>query len=304
MLSSAHVLVVDSDPLNRVVLENTLSEDCQVTICDSSASALEIIASQNVDLIITDIRLVDDSGVLFLEKLKESPATYMIPVIIISLSNSYSDEVKGLQIGAVDYITKPFSPLIVKARVKIHLALKQKSDLLEKLASIDGLTELPNRRLLDKHLAQQWQLCQSTEQSLALMLVDIDYFKAYNDVHGYAGGDECLVKVAHALEEVINHRQGFVARYDGVRFCVVVTGEEPAQVESLCQAMHDAVDQLLLPHKASPICAHVSISIGTVIVNRDFSIGIACCLKAADDALSQAHANQERIVVVSNLSAG
>ncbi|NOU52622.1 diguanylate cyclase [Pseudoalteromonas sp. JBTF-M23] len=298
MVSGAHVLVVDSDPLNRVVLENTLSEDCQVTLCDNSDAALQVIATNNVDLIITDITLRERGGTLFLQKLKESPTTYMIPVIIISSSNSYSDEVKGLQMGAVDYITKPFSPLIVKARVKIHLALKQKSDLLEKLASIDGLTELPNRRLLDTHLAQQWQLCQSTQQSLVLMLVDIDYFKAYNDLHGYAGGDECLVKVAHALELVIHQQQGFVARYDGVRFCVVAKGLNSQQVELLCDSMHDAVEQLLLPHKASPICAHVSISIGTTIVSKDYSLGIAHCFKDADGALCAAHANQERMVMV------
>ncbi|CAH9049451.1 Regulator of RpoS [Pseudoalteromonas holothuriae] len=298
MQNNTYVLVVDSDPLNRVVLENTLSEDCRIMLSDNSTSALQLIAKHNVDLIITDITLVDDLGGLFLQRLKESPDTYMIPVIIISSSNAYSDEVRGLQMGAVDYITKPFSPLIVKARVKMHLALKQKSDLLEKLASVDGLTELPNRRLFDKHFAQQWQLCQSEKSSLALLLVDIDYFKEYNDEYGYAGGDECLVKVAQALKLVVEQQKGFIARYDGVRFGITVSGYSAHQVEALTTAMHDAIDKLLLSHQCSPICAHVSISIGIVYTRESFSLGVTNCLQQADCALVAAHTNQERMVMI------
>ncbi|MCF6436834.1 diguanylate cyclase [Pseudoalteromonas sp. MMG022] len=298
MHSNAQVLVVDSDPLNRVVLENTLSEDCLVALQDNCEDAINFIASHKVDLIITDITLVDAQGVPFIQRLKDHTDTYKIPVIIVSSSNSYSDEAKGLQMGAVDYITKPFSPLIVRARVRIHLVLKQKSDLLEELASIDGLTELPNRRLFDEHLAQQWQACHSLGKTLGIVLVDIDYFKAYNDVYGYGAGDECLIKVARSLKATVDAQQGFIARFDGVRFAVVLAGCSIEQVEALSHLMHDAIDKLLLPHKSSPICAHVSISTGMVLVEKEFSFGVAKCLQYADNALMQAHVNQERMVLL------
>ncbi|WP_105169059.1 diguanylate cyclase domain-containing protein [Pseudoalteromonas sp. T1lg23B] len=298
MHSNAQVLVVDSDPLNRVVLENTLSEDCRVALLDNCEEAIEFIATHKVDLIITDITLVDSQGIAFIQRLKDNSDTYTIPVIIVSSSNSYSDEVKGLQMGAVDYITKPFSPLIVRARVRIHLVLKQKSDLLEELASIDGLTELPNRRLFDKHLAQQWQSCHTSGKTLGVLLVDIDYFKAYNDVYGYGAGDECLVKVARSLKETVDCHQGFIARYDGVRFAVILTECTMAHIEALSHLMHDAIDKLMLPHKSSPICAHVSISTGIVLIEKEFSLGVARCLHYADSALSQARINQERMVLL------
>ncbi|CAM4095680.1 diguanylate cyclase domain-containing protein [Pseudoalteromonas byunsanensis] len=298
MHSNAQVLIVDSDPLNRVVLENTLSEDCRVALQDNCEDAIEFIATHKVDLIITDISLVDSQGVTFIQRLKNNSETYKIPVIIVSSSSSYSDEVKGLQMGAVDYITKPFSPLIVRARVKIHLVLKQKSDLLEELASIDGLTELPNRRLFDKHLADQWQSCRAAGNTLGVLLVDIDYFKAYNDMYGYGAGDECLIKVARSLKETVDSHQGFIARYDGVRFAVILPGHTMEQIEVLLYMMHDAIDKLLLPHKSSPICAHVSISTGIVLIEKEFSLGVAKCLQYANSALSQAHVNQERMVLL------
>jgi diguanylate cyclase (GGDEF)-like protein len=299
MQDKGRVLVVDSDPLNRVVLENTLSDECDLTLLESSEEAMSFLATHHVDLIITDIKQTDRQGTVLLQKLKDAPSTYMIPVIIISASNSYSDEAQGLQMGAVDYITKPYSPLIVRARVKIHLSLKKKRDLLEKLASIDGLTELPNRRLFDERLAKSCRTCHASGQSLTLMLIDIDFFKNYNDAYGYALGDECLIKVAHALARVVNEYNGFLARFDGVRFAVLVVGCTHEMVLELANALHDAVDQLLLPHQRSPICAHVSISIGVAFIASQAGTDVNACLQYVNDALSEAQKSQQRLVLKS-----
>ncbi|TLX46308.1 diguanylate cyclase response regulator [Pseudoalteromonas phenolica] len=299
MAKIAHILIVDDDPLNRVVLENTLSDEYSISLCASGEEAVSFLESNTVDLIISDIRMPGMSGYDLLEKLKEKQSTYSIPFIIISASNSYNDEAKGLEMGAMDYITKPFSPVIVKARVKNHLAIKQKNDLLEKLAAIDGLTEIPNRRLLDETLASYWQGCSQSHESFSLFLVDIDYFKEFNDNYGYAAGDECLIKVAQALDESSRKHDGFVARYDGVRFAALQKGKDKEQISLFAKHMHDVIDALKIPHKSSPICAHVSISIGIVHIDKDFNGSDQDVLKIADDALVKSHMQQERVTILS-----
>ncbi len=299
MAKVAHILIVDDDPLNRVVLDNTLSDEYSISLCASGEEAVSYLESNTVDLIISDIRMPGMSGYDLLEKLKEKQSTYSIPFIIISASNSYNDEAKGLEMGAMDYITKPFSPVIVKARVKNHLAIKQKNDLLEKLAAIDGLTEIPNRRLLDETLTSYWHGCSQNQEPFSLFLVDIDYFKEFNDTYGYAAGDECLIKVAQALNESSRKYDGFVARYDGVRFAALQKGKNKEQISLFAKQMHDVIDALKIPHKSSPICAHVSISIGVVHIDRDFSGSDQEVLKTADDALVQSHMQQERVTILS-----
>lgn len=299
MAKSAHILIVDDDPLNRVVLENTLSDEYSISLCASGEEAVSFLESNTVDLIISDIRMPGMSGYDLLEKLKEKQSTYSIPFIIISASNSYNDEAKGLEMGAMDYITKPFSPVIVKARVKNHLAIKQKNDLLEKLAAIDGLTEIPNRRLLDETLASYWHGCSQSYEPFALFLVDIDYFKEFNDTYGYAAGDQCLIKVAQALNECSRKYDGFVARYDGVRFAALQKGKNKEQISLFVKHMHDVIDTLKIPHQSSPICAHVSISIGIAYIDKDFNGSDQEVLKIADDALVKSHMQQERVTILS-----
>jgi diguanylate cyclase (GGDEF)-like protein len=298
MARSAHILIVDDDPLNRVVLENTLSDEYETSLCDSGESALDFLKIHSVDLIISDIKMPGISGYDLLEKLKSDQSTYSIPFIIISASNSYNDEAKGLEMGAMDYITKPFSPVIVKARVKNHLSIKQKNDLLEKLAAIDGLTEIPNRRLLDETLARYWHICEQSHEPLSLFLVDIDYFKEFNDIYGYAAGDECLIKIAKALDEVNKNSHGFAARYDGVRFAAIQKGNKSEQTLMLAKQMHKVVEDLKIRHESSPICAHVSISIGVVHIESDFSGSEHEILKLADDALVKSHIQHERTIVL------
>jgi len=298
MGKNAHILIVDDDPLNRVVLENTLSDEYSITLCESGDCALNFLNSNAVDLIISDINMPGLSGYDLLEKLKANQNTYAIPFIIISASNSYNDEAKGLEMGAMDYITKPFSPVIVKARVKNHLAIKQKNDLLEKLAAIDGLTEIPNRRLLDETLSQFWQVCGQKNEPLSLFLVDIDYFKEFNDTYGYAAGDACLIKIAEALDEVSKSSYGFAARYDGVRFAAIQKGKDAEQTLLLAEHMHKVVDDLKIKHESSPICAHISISIGIVHIQNDFSGSEQEVLNLADDALVQSHMQQERVIML------
>ena len=143
MSGRAKVLVVDDDPLNRLVLEKTLSSEHDVFLVDSGEKALTFVKTTQVDLIILDIVMPGIDGYEVLLHLKDNSATQSIPIIFISANQSDKDESKGLELGAMDYITKPFSASIVRVRVRNQLLIKQKNDLLEMLASIDGSNRNP-----------------------------------------------------------------------------------------------------------------------------------------------------------------
>ena len=133
---------------------------------------------------------------------------------------------------------------------------------------------------------------------MSLFLVDIDYFKEFNDFYGYAAGDECLIKIAKALDEVNKNSHGFAARYDGVRFAAIQKGNKSEQTLMLAKQMHKVVEDLKIRHESSPICAHVSISIGVVHIESDYRGSEHEILKLADDALVKSHIQHERTIVL------
>lgn len=294
MNKSAHVLVIDDDPLNRLVLENTLNDVYQVSSKGDAQDAMAFLEEQKVDLILLDVLMGSGGGYSLLEDIKSNIHTYSIPVIIVSQSHSFHDEAKALELGAMDYITKPYSPAIVKARVKIHLAIKKKNDLLGRLANIDGLTEIPNRRALEETLAMLWQQSKQGKTELAFLLISIDYFKSYNDKHGYADGDACLVKVAEVLERKTKEFGGFVARFDGVRFAVILTGLSTQRVEQCANELHLAVENLKIPHQASPISAFISLSVGGVQYFGNYGDKPSEVYQLADKALLKASEHQSK----------
>ncbi|MFC3033445.1 diguanylate cyclase domain-containing protein [Pseudoalteromonas fenneropenaei] len=303
MNKRAHLLVIDDDPLNRLVLENTLSEEFDIRLCSCADEAWLVLDNDvdevRIDLILLDVLMGEGAGYHVLERLKASHKTYSIPVIILSQSHSFHDEAKALELGALDYVTKPFSPAIIKARVKNHLAIKKKNDLLERLANIDGLTEIPNRRALEEVFGKLWLQAKKNSHALAFLLVNIDYFRAYNDKHGYAAGDACLVKVAHVLQEVTRHYGGFVARFDGVRFAVVLNVDGLESTLQFAQALELMVEDLKIPHQASPICAFISISMGGIVVVDNFTATPVEIYAQADEALRKAHQLQAKLEIVS-----
>lgn len=215
-----------------------------------------------VDLIILDIVMPGIDGYEVLVRLKENPTTQTIPVIFISANTSHDDEAKGFELGAMDYIAKPFSTAIVRARVRNQLLIKQKNDLLEVLASIDGLTEIPNRRYLDENLSREWRRSQRTGTPLSVLLMDIDHFKRYNDCYGHRAGDDCLKRVAHALVAACERGSDFVARYGGEEFAAVLPNTNQQDAWQCANKLRDAVNALNIPHKASLNADHITISIG------------------------------------------
>jgi diguanylate cyclase (GGDEF)-like protein len=154
--------------------------------------------------------------------LKQNLATQDIPVIFMTAMADTADKVKGFQVGAVDYITKPIQQDELLARLTTHLSLKRKSDLLLKLASLDSLTEIPNRRAFDLALNNGWRSSMKSGEPLSVVMLDVDMFKQYNDHYGHSAGDLCLHRIAQALSGSVRRSVDVVARYGGEEFAVVL----------------------------------------------------------------------------------
>lgn len=290
------ILAVDDSPENLDLIKNILEPHYTVKVAVHGELALHIAASQLPDLILMDVMLGDMDGYEICRQLKSSDNTRNIPIIFLTAKHSEADEVYGLKIGGSDYITKPFSPSIVLARVKTQIQLKTKSDLLEKLASLDGLTEIPNRRAFDAALERQWNQAKRTVMPLSLLIADIDNFKQFNDIFGHPVGDECLKRVARGLQRLTHRPEDLVARLGGEEFAVLLpnTGGDGALLRA--EQYRDAIENLKIPHAANNLNSFVTISIGVATLQAHTFDEVACLVIAADAALYQAkHLGRNRV---------
>jgi len=257
------ILVVDDERVNRKILCDLLESSYEVIVAKSGQQALERAGSGvGVDLILLDIVMPGMDGYDVVRRLKQSSATRNIPVIFITAMDSIADEERGLDLGAVDYITKPFHPEIVRARVENHLRFVRQRRLLETLAGRDGLTELPNRRRLDEALNQEWRRCSRSGAPLSLAMVDVDFFKQYNDLFGHARGDQVLQSVARALGEGLRRPADLVARFGGEEFVVLLPETKVKGAIVIANGIRTAVESLAIPHPESRASKYVTVSVG------------------------------------------
>jgi diguanylate cyclase (GGDEF)-like protein len=296
------ILAVDDSPENLDLIKNILEPYYTVKVAPSSKLALQIARSQKPDLILLDIMLDDVSGYDICHQLKEDNDTRNIPVIFLTAKRSEADEIQGFKIGACDYITKPFSPAIVLARVKTQIHLKAKTDLLERLASLDGLTEIPNRRAFDTAMERQFNQAKRTNTPLSLLIMDIDNFKLFNDYFGHPMGDDCLRKVASTLMKHTQRPEDLVARLGGEEFSILLPNTDNFGAAMRAEQYRLAIENLKI-HQAnnSPLpYVTVSIGVGTVIAHTNDNV--KQLLQAADDALYRAKRQGRNQVCCENLS--
>ncbi|MDF2878060.1 MAG: hypothetical protein K0S30_1156 [Clostridia bacterium] len=222
------VLIVDDAPTNLKVLGTALKDTYHLKLATNGEEALGLAISKNPpDIILLDIMMPDMDGYEVCKKLKEAPETRDIPVVFITAMNEEKDEELGLQLGAIDYITKPFSIPIVKARVKNHLELKQYRDMLKENSMIDGLTQIANRRRFDETLLVEWNRQKRHSEPLSMLMIDIDFFKNYNDTYGHLQGDECLRQIAQTIKKGLKRSTDLAARWGGGRVCLCTSRHRP-----------------------------------------------------------------------------
>ena len=295
------VLIVDDEPANIHVLAEALAGLYEVRFATEGARALELAIANPPDVILLDVVLPGIDGFELLRRLKDAPETRHVPVIFVTAMDQSSDEEHGLLLGAVDYVTKPIRPAIVRARVRTHIELKTQRDLLEQRALIDGLTGIANRRRFDEELDQRWRVAQRTAASLNLMLIDVDHFKQYNDSYGHGAGDECLRRVAHAIQANFSRAGELAARYGGEEFGVIWPGDSgTVPVARLLRA----VRELHIPHRASSAAQFVTISAGVIEVVPGSTFEARQALEEADKLLYAAKQGGRNRCVHHRLASG
>jgi len=224
-------------------------------------------------------------GYAVCQQLKSDPLTHNIPVIFVTAQNDPLEEAQGFEKGGVDFITKPFHVNVVKARVRTHLTLKQQSDLLRSLALIDGLTGVANRRHFDATLDAEWQRCTRANQPLSLILIDVDFFKRYNDHYGHQAGDTCLQSIASVFKASFSRSHDLVARYGGEEFVCILPDTPLEGAARKAFQLEEAIRYLGIPHEKSEVANTVTISLGVATTNPSMGGKPVELIAGADDQL-------------------
>ncbi|HUR52318.1 MAG TPA: diguanylate cyclase [Mycobacteriales bacterium] len=237
----ARVLLVEDDhnvqQLGRFILEDV---GYTVDAASTCAEARELLGQEATpDVVLLDVHLPDGNGLDVLTALMGDPRTASIPVIVVT-GSIQAGAVRAFDAGAHDYLAKPFEPEEMLARVRAALRVKQARDELVRLATRDSLTALPNRRALDDTLAEAVGHCARHEEPLSVALLDVVNFKAVNDVHGHAMGDQVLCQVARCLEG--NRRIGdVIGRWGGDEFLAILPRADEEAATKAVQRLQRAV---------------------------------------------------------------
>jgi PleD family two-component response regulator len=224
------VLIVDDSLVQAAQLKSILEDDYDVTTVHTAAEGLSAASSDEFSLILLDVVMPDMDGFMLLKKLQDELITRHIPVILITSLADIENEQRGLTLGAVDYIVKPFHPLIVKARVNTHIKLYQYRKQVEYQSMTDQLTGVANRRKHDRISVVKWQEAVRLKVPFSICMFDIDKFKVYNDTFGHPAGDKVISSVAKTAASFLRRNTDFFARYGGWPSAWATTPKRPLDI--------------------------------------------------------------------------
>ena len=291
------LLIVDDQPINIQTLYEVFAADHEVFMATSGEQAL-VFCRDNTppDLILLDIVMPGMDGLEVCRLLKADPFTSHIPVIFVTAQSDPADETRAIEAGGVDFISKPINAAVVRVRVKTHLTLKAQTDMLRSLAFIDGLTGVANRRRFDEVLETEWRRCRRNNSPITLLMIDLDYFKRYNDHYGHQMGDVCLQKIAATIKVAFKRAPDLTARYGGEEFVCLMPECGHAGAQSKAEQIRAAVFALEIAHADSPVASFVTLSIGVSTILPDKTSSPDALVAAADAALYDAkHSGRNRV---------
>ncbi|MBF0309176.1 MAG: diguanylate cyclase [Magnetococcales bacterium] len=301
------ILIVEDDLVNLHALVALLSPHYQLLVAKNGEEALRRVACADPlpDLVLLDIMLPGMNGYQFCQTLKQNSRMVTVPVIFLTSITDVAGETRAFETGGVDFIQKPFHESIVLARVKTHIELKRRGDLLEQLSTRDPLTKLCNRRRFDQFLEFEWYRAARHHHSLTVILMDIDHFKLYNDHYGHPAGDACLIRVAQAAAQVMKRKVDFLGRYGGEEFvCVLPECRGEAGI-ALGERIRQNVEARAIPHEASLVADTVTMSVGVASIFPTPDMTPVLLVEMADEALYQAKKEgRNRVVLFSKNPSG
>jgi diguanylate cyclase (GGDEF)-like protein len=271
------ILIVDDDKANIIALTHILAPEYTIYAAKDGHEALEATREHLPDVILLDILMPEMNGFEVLSSLKSDEKTRAIPVIFITGLGDVENEEKGLSLGAADYMTKPFSPAIVRLRVKNQIQILNQIDLIRSISVTDPLTGLSNRRDFDYRMHLEWEHALRNKTPLSIFMIDVDNFKEYNDTHGHLQGDAALKSVAKAIGKSFYRSVDFAARWGGEEFAVLLPNTDLPGAITVAESIRQNVEAKKL-----------TVSIGVATHMPDHTDLISDFINIADRALYNA----------------
>jgi two-component system chemotaxis family response regulator WspR len=305
------VLLIDDQAMIAEAVRRALSseEDIEFHYCQDPTKAIKLAAEINATVILQDLVMPEIDGLMMVRYFRVNKATAKIPIIVLSTKEEASIKGEAFKLGANDYMVKLPDKIEMIARIRYHSKayinqlerdeafraleesrgkLAEANLTLKKLSSLDGLTGIANRRSFDETLQKEWNRSIRGKKSLGLIMLDIDFFKLYNDHYGHQGGDDCLKRVAKGLESAIHREADFLARYGGEEFSTVLPDTDLSGAVKVAEEMRLAIKDLRIEHAKSKVTDTVSISIGVSAVIPLQEMDPEVLIAAADQALYKA----------------
>ena len=259
------VLIIDDSKTVRAVLLDLLKDEGLFTFyheAESGVQGLEVLKAHPVDVVLCDLQMPVMTGFEFLHTLRSEEQFVDLPVIMLTGNESQKDKICGLELGASDYVTKPFDPAELIARVKIQVKIKLLQDRLKDLANTDPLTRLSNRRHLFGVLNNELERSQRSDNPCSLVMVDVDHFKSVNDTYGHHLGDKVLVGVARQLQDCMR-TYDLAARFGGEEFALLLPETDPAQASTIAERVRVVVESMKFEGELKPLQLTISAGVAT-----------------------------------------
>lgn len=288
------ILIVDDvESIHALIKIRLKDERVEWRSAYDADSGLEIAGRETPDLILMDIDMPGRDGFAACAALKSNPATSDIPLIFLTASDSVEQKVRGLELGALDYVAKPFEPAELRARVRNGLRLKFMMDLLARKASVDGLTGLWNRIHFDVRLIAETSLARRRGSPLSCIMLDVDRFKQINDRYGHPFGDEVLRRIASILTSTCR-QYDICCRYGGEEFIILCPDSSLEGTTQLAERLRINIESEVFAYRSTTVA--VSCSFGVAAVNERVPPSV---LELVDAALYRAKGSGRNCVVVS-----
>ncbi|ALG66467.1 diguanylate cyclase domain-containing protein [Beggiatoa leptomitoformis] len=327
MTNSPDVLLIIEDRLvDTLILTRFLGQaGFKVISAKSGEEGIEIATTMLPDLILLDVMMPGMNGFDVCDRLKNKNQTTEIPVIFMTALTDTLDKLRAFEAGAADYITKPLKHEEVLARINAHLKirklqrqlqiqnqklqaeiaerklaearLEEANRELQRLANLDGLTQVANRRLFDRQIEQEWRRHLREQQTLSIILCDVDHFKNYNDNYGHLAGDSCLQLIAKGIQNALHRSTDIVARYGGEEFIVILPNTKTEGAIQVGEVIHQAIEILNIPYEHSPLKNYVTVSLGVASIIPNIALNPLDLVGTADKALYIAKAQGRDQVV-------
>jgi diguanylate cyclase (GGDEF)-like protein len=313
---TVQILVVDDSDDSRLLFESILKRAGvgEIVVADTAETALARLKNEEplrTDLVLMDLSLPGMDGVAATRAIRDDGRMQDIPVVMITAHADVTYLEAAFEAGATDFVSKSANKVELLQRIRAALRLKHETDRrkvrerelvdtqqqlteanesLRLLAGVDALTRLPNRRTFDAALTDELLRAKREQTALSLLIVDVDYFKAFNDCYGHSAGDECLRRVGAAIEAQVNRPADLAARYGGEEFAVLLPSTGPLGARHVAEAIRASVEASQIPHRGSAIGACVTLSVGLATARSGDTPG-SVLIEAADKALYRAKAN-------------